>query len=95
MLLRPKAKIIIIIIMCIYWILVTIFMSSQILDIGFATTSLYGLAGLERADTEPPVVQYLMHQELQTLPLQPLELDLPLSTVAVERPLPIPPPSEF
>ena len=40
---------------------------------------------LERADIEPPVTQHLTDQELQTLLPQSLELDLPLSTVTVER----------
>ena len=62
-----------------------IFATPQIPDIDFAATTLYGLASLERADTEQPVTQHLTDQELQTLLPQPLELDLPLSTVAVER----------
>ena len=62
-----------------------IFATAQIPDINFAATTLYGLAGLGRADTEQPVTQHLTDQELQTLPPRSLELDLPLSTVAVER----------
>ena len=64
--------------MCeIYLIEVNIFMTPQILDISFATTTLYELAGLERADTEPPVAQHLSDQELQTLLPQPLGLTGP------------------
>ena len=61
-------------------------MFPHILDINFDTSTLYELAGLERADIEPPVTQHLTDQEPQTLPPQPLGLDLPLST-AVERPV--------
>ena len=59
-------------------------MITQILHIIFATTTQYELVDLERANTEPPMTQHLTNQELQTLLPQPLELDLPLSTVAVE-----------
>ena len=57
-----------------------IFATPQIPDINFAATTLYGLAGLERTDTEPPETQHLTDQQLQTLPPPPLELDLPLSS---------------
>ena len=68
-----------------YWIAVTICMTPQIPDINFILTTLYELTGLERADAEPPVTQHLTDQELQTLLPQPLELNLPPSTIAVER----------
>ena len=55
-------------------------MIPQIPGINFDTNNLYELGGLEREDTEPLVKT---DQELQTLLPQPLELDLPLSTVAV------------
>ena len=60
-------------------------MIRQTPDINFATTTLYELAGLERADAEPPATQHLTDQELQTQLPQSLELALPLRTVAVER----------
>ena len=69
----------------VYWIAVTIFTAPRVPVINFAATTLYELAGPEHADTELAVTQHLTHQELQTLLPQPLELDLPLSTVAVGR----------
>ena len=62
----------------------TIFIAPEIPDINFGATTVYELADLGCADTEAPVTQHLNDQELQNLLLQPLELDLPVSTIAVE-----------
>ena len=70
--------------MCeVYWIAVTVFMILQIPDICHDHSVRAGRPGARRHRAAGD--QHLTDQELQTLPPQTLELDLPLSTVAVER----------
>ena len=52
--------------------------------INFDVTSLYELADLGLANTEPPLTQSLT-ENITRLLEEPLSIELPLSTVAVER----------
>lgn len=57
----------------------------QVPKINFEATSLYELADLGLADTEPPLTQSLTDDDITGLLEEPLSIELPLSTVAVER----------
>ena len=61
--------------------------SFKVPELNFQATSLYNLTvtPLKDASTEPPVTIGMSQEQLDDLVLNPLHLDLPCSTVAVER----------